>query len=52
MRASGRKKGSKKLSNQVVGLIPHWAKDSKIAYRTVNARAETVDKAPSFRKLS
>jgi hypothetical protein len=23
------------------GLIPHWAKDSKIAYRTINARAET-----------
>jgi hypothetical protein len=31
------------------GLIPHWTKDSKIAYRTINARAETVDKAPSFR---
>ena len=31
------------------GLIPYWAKDSKIAYRTINARAETVDKAPSFR---
>jgi putative SOS response-associated peptidase YedK len=30
------------------GLIPHWTKDSKFAYRTVNARAETVDKAPSF----
>src|SRR6266403_4879833 len=32
------------------GLIPHWTKDSKIAYRTINARAETVDKAPSFRE--
>ena len=32
------------------GLIPHWTKDSKIAYRTINARAETVDKAPSFRQ--
>src|ERR1700746_1126679 len=32
------------------GLIPYWAKDSKIAYRTINARAESVDKAPSFRK--
>jgi putative SOS response-associated peptidase YedK len=27
------------------GLIPYWAKDPKIAYRTINARAETVDKA-------
>jgi putative SOS response-associated peptidase YedK len=32
------------------GLIPYWAKDPKIAYRTINARAETVDKAPSFRQ--
>jgi putative SOS response-associated peptidase YedK len=32
------------------GLIPYWAKDPKIAYRTINARAETVDKAPSFRR--
>jgi putative SOS response-associated peptidase YedK len=32
------------------GLIPHWAKDPKIAYRTINARAEPVDKAPSFRQ--
>ena len=31
------------------GLIPYWAKGPKIAYRTINARAETVDKAPSFR---
>ena len=27
-----------------------WAKDSKIAFRTINARAETVDKAPSYRQ--
>jgi|SRR6516164_1979142 putative SOS response-associated peptidase YedK len=32
------------------GLIPYWAKDPKIAYRTINARAETVDRAPSFRQ--
>ena len=32
------------------GLIPYWAKDPKIAYRTINARAETVDKAPSYRQ--
>ena len=28
------------------GLIPYWVKDPKIACRTINARAETVDKAP------
>ena len=32
------------------GLIPYWVKDPKIAYRTINARAETVDKARSFRQ--
>jgi putative SOS response-associated peptidase YedK len=31
------------------GLIPYWVKDPKIACRTINARAETVDKAPFFR---
>jgi putative SOS response-associated peptidase YedK len=30
------------------GLIPYWVEDPKIAYRTINVRAETVDKAPSF----
>jgi putative SOS response-associated peptidase YedK len=32
------------------GLIPHWAKDKKISYRTLNARSETVDKTPAFRQ--
>jgi putative SOS response-associated peptidase YedK len=32
------------------GLIPNWAKDPKVAYKTINARAETVDSAPSFRQ--
>ncbi|MCP4310202.1 MAG: SOS response-associated peptidase [Bacteroidetes bacterium] len=31
------------------GLIPHWAKDKKIGYRMINARAETVAGKPSFR---
>lgn len=31
------------------GLLPVWAKDRKMAYRTINARGETVDKKPSFR---
>ena len=31
------------------GLIPFWAKDVKIAYKTINARAETVDRKPAFR---
>lgn len=31
------------------GLIPHWAKQSKLGYATINARAETAATAPSFR---
>lgn len=31
------------------GLIPHWAKDMKIGYSTINARAETVAEKPMFR---
>jgi putative SOS response-associated peptidase YedK len=31
------------------GLINHWAKDSKVGYRQINARAETLEKRPAFR---
>lgn len=31
------------------GLIPSWAKDEKIGYKMVNARAETAAEKPSFR---
>ena len=31
------------------GLIPFWADDAKIGYKTINARAETVHKSPAFR---
>jgi putative SOS response-associated peptidase YedK len=31
------------------GLIPSWAKDPKIGYRLINARAESVAEKPSFR---
>ena len=32
------------------GLIPFWAGDAKIAYRTINTRAERVATAPELRK--
>lgn len=32
------------------GLVPYWAKDPKIGYKMANARAEDIDKKPSFRK--
>lgn len=31
------------------GLIPHWASDRHIAFRTINARAETIADKPSYR---
>lgn len=31
------------------GLIPPWAKDEKIGYKMINARAETLTEKPSFR---
>ena len=31
------------------GLTPHWAKDEKLGYRMINARAETVREKPSYR---
>jgi putative SOS response-associated peptidase YedK len=31
------------------GLIPHWAKDTKIARQTYNARSETVHEKNSYR---
>src|SRR5687768_9935500 len=31
------------------GLIPSWAKDAKIGYSTINARADSVADKPAFR---
>ncbi|HZG73003.1 MAG TPA: SOS response-associated peptidase, partial [Chondromyces sp.] len=31
------------------GLVPFWAKDEKIGYKMINARAERIDEKPSFR---
>lgn len=31
------------------GLIPSWAKDEKIAFQTMNARAETAAEKPAFK---
>lgn len=32
------------------GLVPAWARDEKMASKMINARSETVDEKPSFRK--
>lgn len=31
------------------GLVPPWAKDEKIGYKMINARAESIDEKPSFK---
>ncbi|WP_419883248.1 SOS response-associated peptidase [Peribacillus sp. B-H-3] len=33
------------------GLVPGWAKDPKIGYKMINARAETIDVKPSFKNI-
>ncbi len=33
------------------GLLPHWAKDTKIAFKMINARAETLTEKPAYRSL-
>jgi putative SOS response-associated peptidase YedK len=33
------------------GLIPHWAKDEKTAYKMINARVETLTQRQAFRSL-
>jgi putative SOS response-associated peptidase YedK len=41
--------GERELVTLKWGLVPFWAKDAKIAYSTINARAETVAEKPAFR---
>lgn len=33
------------------GLVPSWAQDEKIGYKMINAKSETVQEKPSFRRL-
>jgi len=34
------------------GLLPHWAKDERIAFKMINARAETLTEKPAYRSLT
>jgi putative SOS response-associated peptidase YedK len=42
--------GERELLQVRWGLIPFWAKDAKIGYSLINARAEGVDTKPLFRE--
>jgi putative SOS response-associated peptidase YedK len=48
------KPGETQLQRELVfmrwGLIPSWAKDEKIGYRMINARAESLAEKPAFRR--
>jgi putative SOS response-associated peptidase YedK len=33
------------------GLLPRWAKDLKVGYKMINARAETLEERPAYRGL-
>ena len=33
------------------GLVPHWAKDKKVGFSMINAKAETILEKPSFMPL-
>lgn len=43
------KSGQRGLTHFHWGLIPSWSKDTKMAGRMINARAETVAEKPAFR---
>ncbi len=44
------KAGERSLDNLRWGLVPYWAKDLKIGYSTINAKAEGIDERPTFRE--
>ena len=41
--------GQRSLDALRWGLIPSWARDERIVFKTINARMETVETAPSYR---
>jgi len=42
--------GERELALLRWGLVPFWAKDAKVAYNTINAKAETLSTSPAFRE--
>jgi putative SOS response-associated peptidase YedK len=42
--------GERELASMRWGLVPFWAKDSKVAFSTINAKAETLTTSPAFRE--
>ncbi len=44
------KAGERSLDPMRWGLVPYWAKDLKIGYSTFNAKAEGIERRPTFRE--
>jgi putative SOS response-associated peptidase YedK len=43
--------GGRRMELLCWGLVPRWAKDVKVGYRMINARAETLGERPAYRGL-
>jgi putative SOS response-associated peptidase YedK len=44
--------GERELTVMRWGLIPFWSKDSKMAFNTINAKAETIATSPAYREAA
>jgi putative SOS response-associated peptidase YedK len=44
--------GERELTIMRWGLIPFWAKDSKMVFNTINAKAETIATSPAYREAA
>jgi len=42
--------GNNEIEYMIWGLLPHFAKDKDYKNKPINAKAETVDKLPTFRR--
>lgn len=42
--------GERELTVMRWGLVPYWARDARVAFTTINAKAETVSTSPAFRE--
>ena len=43
------REGQRKAAWLRWGLVPHWAKDDKVGYKMINARAETIFTKPAYK---
>jgi putative SOS response-associated peptidase YedK len=42
--------GERELTIMRWGLVPFWSKDAKMAFNTINAKAETITTSPTYRE--